>query len=69
MTRFNTPSTEVCAIYRTPLGRYENLIRSDLFSYSSRVNWHAYHIATCTCTMIPFTAALPYICHCHNVVY
>ena len=25
-----------CAIYRTPLGCYENLIRPDLFIYSSR---------------------------------
>ena len=32
----NTPTTRVCAIYRTPLGCYENLIRSDLFIYSSR---------------------------------
>ena len=31
----NTPTTRVCAIYRTPFGCYENLIRSDLFIYSS----------------------------------
>ena len=30
-----TPWTRVCAIYKTPLGCYENLIRSDLFIYSS----------------------------------
>ena len=30
-----TPTTRVCAIYRTPLGCYESLIRSDLFIYSS----------------------------------
>ena len=30
-----TPRTRVCAIYRTPLGCYENLIRSDLFIYHS----------------------------------
>ena len=32
----NTPTTRVCAIYRTPLGCYEILIKSDLFIYSSR---------------------------------
>ena len=32
----STPRTRVCAIYRTPLGCYENLIRSDLFIYPSR---------------------------------
>ena len=32
----STPTTRVCAIYRTPLGFYENLIRSDLFIYSNR---------------------------------
>ena len=31
-----TPATRVWAIYRTPLGCYENLIRSDLFVYPSR---------------------------------
>ena len=31
-----TPTTRVCAIHRTPLGCYENLIRSDLFIHSSR---------------------------------
>ena len=31
----NTPRTRVCAIYRTPLGCYEYLIRSDLFIFSS----------------------------------
>ena len=31
----DTPTTRVCAIYRTPLGCYENLIRSDLFIYPS----------------------------------
>ena len=32
----DTPTTRVCGIYRTSLGSYENLIRSDLFIYSSR---------------------------------
>ena len=31
-----TPTTRVCAIFRTPFGCYENLIRSDLCIYSSR---------------------------------
>ena len=30
-----TPATRACAIYRTPLGCYENPIRSDLFIYPS----------------------------------
>ena len=29
---FTTPRTRLCAIYRTPLGCYENLFRSDLFT-------------------------------------
>ena len=28
-----TPRTRVCAIYRTPLGCFENLIRADIFIY------------------------------------
>ena len=36
--RLNTPTTRVCAFYRTPFGCYENLIRSDLFIYSSRMS-------------------------------
>ena len=36
LKEFVTPMTRGCAIYRTPLGCYENLIRSDLFIYSSR---------------------------------
>ena len=35
MAHVLTPTTRVCAIYRTPLGCYENLIRSDLFIYPS----------------------------------
>ena len=31
-----TPRTKVCALYRTLLSCYANLIRSDLFIYSSR---------------------------------
>ena len=38
LTDIITPTTSVCAIYRTPLGCYERLIRSDLFIYSSRRN-------------------------------
>ena len=34
--RGSTPRTRVCAIYRTPLCCYVNLIRSDLFIYPSR---------------------------------
>ena len=35
------PTTRVCAFYRAPFGCYENLIRSDLFIYSScrSVSW------------------------------
>ena len=35
-----TPTTRVCAIYRTALGCYENLIRSDLYIYSSRRSFY-----------------------------
>ena len=35
VTDINTPWNRVCAINRTSLGCYENLIRSDLFIYPS----------------------------------
>ena len=38
----HTPRTRFCVIYRSPLGCYEKLIRSDLFIYSSRRSVHIY---------------------------
>ena len=45
-----TPTTRVCAIYRTPFGCYENLIRSDLFINSTRRSVKKVHSAIKLCS-------------------